>query len=252
MKAIIYVGHGTRVAKGNEQLKTFIEKVKPRMNIAIQEVGFIELAEPSIGTAIERCVAQGATSITLIPVLLLAAGHAKKDLPAEIEAGKKRFPTVAFHVGEVIGIDLRMIEMLKVRLEEKGFVAQENGERSDVSILLVGRGSSDPAANSDFAKIARLVWEYIPVQSVEYCYLAATEPKFDAGIEKVIRLEQKKIFVLPYLLFTGILMKRMEKKVAECNDKIDKDIILCDYLGYHPLMIDVIVDRANEVFKRAK
>ncbi len=51
------------------------------------------------------------------------------------------------------------------------------------------------------------------IKEVEVCYLAAAELKFDEEIEGSCRTKSgRNIVVLPYLLFTGLLMKHIEKK----------------------------------------
>ncbi|WP_078552986.1 sirohydrochlorin chelatase [Bacillus alkalicellulosilyticus] len=253
MKAVLYIGHGTRVKEGVRQYEAFIEKVKAAIDVPIQQHCFIELAEPSIQAGIDTCVERGATEIAIVPVLLLAAGHAKLDIPEEIDEAKEKHPSVTFRYGRVIGIDQRMVNMVVDRLYEAGFPQQQLTDiekREDIAILLVGRGSSDPDANSDLAKLARLIWEAVPVDVVETCYLAATKPSFDDGLDRVKRMSNKKVYVLPYLLFTGLLMKQMAVKIEKLQEDLgDRSIHLCDYLGYHPTLIDIIADRVEELLE---
>ena len=84
MQAILYIGHGTRLAKGVAQCNTFIEQVKQRTPLSIQETAFLEIVEPSIEEGVKRCIEQGATKIAIIPLLLLTAHHAKLDIPKEL------------------------------------------------------------------------------------------------------------------------------------------------------------------------
>ena len=43
---------------------------------------------------------QGATEISVVPVLLLSAGHYYKDIPEEIERMKAQFPNVKINYGK--------------------------------------------------------------------------------------------------------------------------------------------------------
>ncbi|WP_096201130.1 sirohydrochlorin chelatase [Bacillus sp. FJAT-45350] len=250
MQAILYVGHGSRVKEGNYQFESFIERVKNVIDFPIQEHCYIEIAEPSIKEGIALCMSKGATAITVIPVLLLSAGHAKVDIPIEIKEAKKKYPHIKFTYGKPLGVEQNMIDIVGDRLIEGGLSVSDSftfEERQEVSVLLVGRGSSDSDANSDLAKIARLIWEQYPVKEVEICYLAATRPNFDEGLTKVVSGSQQKIIVIPYLLFTGILMKRMEQKIQSIKQLTEnKDIQLCNYLGYHRLLVNVLKKRIKE------
>ncbi|MED4984888.1 CbiX/SirB N-terminal domain-containing protein, partial [Parageobacillus thermoglucosidasius] len=60
------------------------------------------------------------------------------------------------------------------------------------------------------------------------------------------RSSYQKIFVVPYLFFTGILMKTIEKKLRSLSST-NKQWILCDYLGYHPLLETIVKEKANRL-----
>lgn len=245
----MYVGHGSRIAKGNEQVKQFIEKVRERVDIPIQELAFLEKAQPTVLEGIQRCIAQGATSINVIPIFLFAANHVKVDLPDEIAKGKQLFPDVTFSIGKEIGPDYAVIEMLVDRLQEKGF-SYNLKENKDVAVLLVGRGSSDEKARADFAKMVRFFSQTIPVKKVSYCFLAANTPLFKEELEKMVKENYSMVYVVPYLLFTGVLMKRMGHTIREYQKIMKKNIVLTNYLGYHPKLVDLIVDRTKLSIKR--
>ena len=104
------------------------------------------------------------------------------------------------------------------RLEEVGF--DTSVEHPDTAILLIGRGGSDADANSDFYKITRLLWEKLNVKWVESAFMGVTTPLVDEGIERCMKLGAKKIVMLPYFLFTGILMERMNKMLIWLSRKI--------------------------------
>ncbi|MFD1066434.1 sirohydrochlorin chelatase [Oceanobacillus locisalsi] len=255
MQAILYIGHGSRVQRGNEELLAFVDKAKKKNpQVAIQETCFIELASPSIQTGIDNCVRQGATQIAVVPVLLLSAGHAKLDIPNEIAEAEERYPEVTFSYGNVMGVDPAMIDLLTKRLEMGGL--EQTGqkpiykERESASVLLVGRGSSDPDANSDLAKIARLLWEAAPVSEVNTCYLAATHPKLNEGLEREVNSSYDRVFIVPYLLFSGVLMRELRQKLDELSERTDKQFILCPYLGFDDQLVDVLVDRVHALLGR--
>lgn len=123
----------------------------------------------------------------------------------------------------------------------------EYEDRKDVSILLVGRGSSDPDNTSDLMKIARLVWEFTPVNDVDVCFIAATRPNVNEGFARMDRLPNKIVYVVPYLLFTGVLMKGLQKQINEWSEQTDKQFILCDYLGFDDQLISVLSRRVQEI-----
>ncbi|WP_078546813.1 sirohydrochlorin chelatase [Litchfieldia alkalitelluris] len=243
MEALLYICHGSRIPKASEEAKAFIEKCMEKLyaTFPLQEACFLELAEPSIEEAFSRCVEKGATKISALPILLLTAGHAKSDIPEELIKMKQKYPQVTIQYGRPIGVHPQMIDIVSERIQDTGVAVTE-----DSSILLVGRGASDPEVQRDFSELARLLSTKMQTQ-VETCYLAACEPSFEEGLIRAQQSSKKRIFVVPYLLFTGILMKTMEKKIKEINKDNSKEFILCNYLGYHQILEEVIVTRMLEV-----
>ncbi|KMK76057.1 sirohydrochlorin chelatase [Alkalihalobacillus pseudalcaliphilus] len=256
MQAILYVGHGSRVKEGNEQLRAFVHKVQNLFShIPIQEIGFIELESPTIREGLKACVVQGATKITVIPILLLSAGHAKQDIPDELSDFQDEYPNVRIRYGRPIGVEKGVIRILQDRLETVNIPKLNQKplqtERLPQTVLLIGRGSSDPDANSDLCKIARLLWEFTPVKQVEVCFLAATEPTLEEGIEKILRSETEKLILLPYLLFTGVLMKSLEQKKKVIESQGRKQVKLADYLGFDHQLVPIISKRVEEVLEES-
>ncbi|WP_338754495.1 sirohydrochlorin chelatase [Bacillus sp. FJAT-52991] len=239
MKAVLYVCHGSRVKKGREEALAFIEQSKPFMDVPIQEACFLELAEPTIEQGFARCVEQGATEIIVFPFLLLAAGHAKKDIPLELTRVHSRFPHIHVHYAEPLGVHEAIVDILIERMKEQQIPIQ-----SDATILIVGRGSSDPQTKADFTRIVQLFRHKTKLNDVNICFLAAATPKFPKELKRLAHKRRSQLWVLPYLLFTGILMKSMEKEIQSLPTA--EHIYLCKYLGYHPLLRDIMAVRIQE------
>ena len=246
MKAVLFVGHGSRLEAGNQEVSTFVEKMIPTMddNLII-ETCFLEFASPTIAQGIDTCVKRGATEVIVIPIILLHAGHSKLHIPAEIEDAKSKYPDVQFTYGQTIGVHQEVLSILTDRLEEVGFDTSK--EHPDTAILLIGRGGSDADANSDFYKISRLLWEQLNVKWVESAFMGVTTPLVDEGIERCLKLGAKKIVMLPYFLFTGILMERMAKMLSGYQEKYpEHEFVLADYFGYHPKLQTILKERVTE------
>ncbi|WP_102348387.1 sirohydrochlorin chelatase [Bacillus sp. Marseille-P3661] len=240
MDGVLYVFHGSRMKKATEFSIQFVKKCMEIISIPIQEHCFLELAAPSMKQGIDSCVKRGATRIAVVPILLLTAAHAKKDIPEEIERLRELYPEVEIMYGRPFGVHEKIIEILIERIIEK----KKNSKEMDV--LLVGRGSTDSDSKNDMERIATLLQEKIDVNSITCCYLAAVDPAFEIALEQTIK-KSGQVVVLPYVLFTGLLMNRMQKAVKEVTMLIDKEIVLCDYLGYHPNLSDIIRERVWEL-----
>jgi sirohydrochlorin ferrochelatase len=241
MQAVLYIGHGSRVREANKQAADFLTKSMEAISVPIQEYCFLELAKPTIAEGVARCIERGASKIAVVPLLLLTAGHAKVDIPEELEKVKKDYPFIEFHYGRPLGVHDSIIDILIERIHE-----QELSIHDETSVLLVGRGSSDPDSPRDLGVIAEKLRKKGGFQSVSTCFLAAAYPTFQEGLHAAVHSESRQVIVIPYLLFTGILMKEMEKTIASLNHN-EKEIILCNYLGYHENLQTILADRVQEV-----
>ncbi|MBB6446318.1 sirohydrochlorin chelatase [Bacillus benzoevorans] len=242
MEAILYVCHGSRSREGCEQAVSFIKKCMENNMAEIQEYGFLELASPTIEEAFELCISRGASHIKVIPLLLLTAGHAKKDIPELLSKINEKYPDVTFQYGRPIGVDTKMIDIISERLYEK------NKQISDSAcILLVGRGSSDPDVKRDLSQIAEMLQQRMGSVTVKDCYLHGAGLKFTAALNDAAQSDFDEIYIVPYLLFTGRLMVSMKKTIDVMSKTSAKKMILCSCLGYHPNIEHILKERVLEL-----
>lgn len=243
MRAILYICHGSRVKAGQQAALAFIEKTMETNVAPIQEACFLELAEPSIAEGVARCIERGASEIVALPFLLLRAGHANIDIPTELQEVMKAYPHIPLYYGDPIGVDSRMVDVLIDRLHETSDVIP-----NDATVLIIGRGSSDPATLEDFAEIQRLFQEKTGLLHVSVGYLAACEPHYEDELSKLLEKNPKDLYILPYLLFTGILMKTIERTVRKLET--NTVIHLCPALGYDPAIHTILNERADEAARK--
>ncbi len=245
MRAILYICHGSRVKKGQQAALAFIEKTMETEAAPIQEACFLELADPSIAEGVARCIERGATEIVAIPFLLLRAGHANVDIPTELQDVMVNYPDTPVYYGDPIGVDERMVDVLIERLHQTTETIPE-----DATILLIGRGSSDPATKQDFAVIKKIFQEKTKLDNVSVGYLAACGPFYEEELEHLLEDQPKDLYILPYLLFTGILMKTIERTLKKTETTTA--IHLCPALGYDPAIHAILNERADEAAERRR
>lgn len=270
MKTVLLVGHGSRVPAGNEELLRFTGQLAARRPELKIETCFIELASPSILGGIAKCVEDGAIQIYIVPIILFAAGHSKLDIPMAIDEAKRKYPGVEFIYGRPLGVQPRAVELLLDRISEAEHLTlsavQENEAGiqaselqpvrtsavadEDTAVLLMGRGGSDPDANSDFYKLGRLLWERTGYRTVENCFIAVAKPSLPEGLERCLALGARKIIVLPYLLFTGVLMEQFVQTVSRfAAGHPEIEVEMGGPLGAHPLLLDMLSDRIKETLE---
>ncbi|MCO7125184.1 sirohydrochlorin chelatase [Sporolactobacillus shoreicorticis] len=238
MQAIMYVAHGSRVAEGVHQVNQFLEKCMDQINVPIQKISYLELVRPTILEGISHCVDLGADCIVVQPILLLSAGHDKRDIPGIIDKARKIFPNVRFIYGQPFGVDSCIIDILFERLRE-----QQTGSERVEDVLVVGRGSSYPEIPQAFAQIRSMLMKR-GIHHVSVCYMAAARPLLKEGLEQASKHLSGKLYILPYLLFSGILMKSMKRIIAAKDNR--SSLVLCRSIGYHPLLIRLLKKRIEE------
>ncbi len=239
MKAILYIGHGTRSIKGAEEAKRFVKQVMQRIDVEIQEMSFLELTEPLIKEGFRRCVEKGATEITVVPLFLLAASHIKQDIPQVLASLQADYPHVQVTVKDPFGVQGRILDAVAEFVRSSaGYLRQSD------HLLIVGRGSSDPGIQADFARIRDGLKERLGIEHVSVCYLAAAEPRLQEGLYTILEKTSGTIIVVPYLLFSGLLSVEVNREVLKWKNQ-GRQILVTEPLSRHRVIEDVVVERAS-------
>lgn len=244
---ILLLGHGSRDPEGVAEFLDLVAEVRAASERPV-EAGVLEFAGPtmpSIQSAIDRGFAQGFRRILAVPVLLLNAGHAQRDMPAEIARAQARYPKIELRLAEPLGIQRGLLEILEERVgEEMGNAVVS--PKDSTAVLLVGRGTTDAEANGDIYKIARLLWERNRFALVECGFAGTTQPTITEGITRCVLLGARRILVVPYFINTGLLVQRIRTQAAQARDSYpDVQIAVCQHLGVHPKLVRLLLARAR-------
>lgn len=103
--AVLLIAHGSRHEPANADLRRLAERMAEQGGYPIVEAGFLELTEPEIPEAGDRCVARGATRVLMVPYFLSMGVHLLRDLTAAREDLAARHPQVVFLLGPPLGPD---------------------------------------------------------------------------------------------------------------------------------------------------
>ena len=126
---IVIVDHGSRREASNAMLETFVERFTAETSHEIVEPAHMELAEPSIATAFDRCVDRGATRVVVMPYFLSPGRHWHQDIPELTRNAAARRPGVSYLVGSPIGLHPLMVGVIDARLEH--CLARAKGEAEE-------------------------------------------------------------------------------------------------------------------------
>lgn len=243
-RPLLMIGHGTKDEAGRQSLLDFAAAYQALDTSRPVLPCFLELTKPTIQDGIEQCIAQGYTELSVLPILLFAARHNKFDVTNELDRARQRYPQLKFHYGRHFGITPGILELWRSRLAE---LDQPQWNRSETVLLFVGRGSSDPDANSDVCKLARILWEGSGYSTVETCFIGITHPRLEEGFRRARLYQPKRIIVLPYFLFTGILVKKIFDITAQQQEQYPNISITClPEMGLHPQLFSILREREIE------
>jgi len=249
--ALLIAGHGTRDEAGAEAFRAFVRELERRRPDLPVAGGFIELSAPPLGEAVSGLVERGVRRFAAVPLMLVSAGHAKGDIPAALAREKERHPGISYAYGRPLGPHPALLDVLERRLDEAlGGTARRPADRSDVTVLLVGRGSTDPDANAEVHKAARLLWEGRGYAGVETAFVSLAAPDVPSGLDRCAKLGARRIVVLPYFLFTGVLPDRVRRQAegwAEAHP--ETEVRTADVIGPEPELLDLVLERYEEAVK---
>ncbi|MGQ0576013.1 MAG: sirohydrochlorin chelatase [Pseudonocardia sp.] len=242
---LLLVGHGTVDPAGVAEFAAFTERVRARMAPAGVDVGggVIELSSPTVHDAWSALAARGHTTMAAVPLVLVAAGHAKGDIPAALARERVRDPRTGFVLGRPLGPHPVLLDLLDRRV---GAVLRDAGwDAGGVTVLLVGRGSTDPDANAEVCKVARLLQEGRGYAGVETAFVSLARPDVVAGLVRCHALGARRVVVAPYFLFDGVLPRRVAAQAA-AFDGAGLDVRTAGYLGDCDALAGLVGERYAE------
>nr|VFJ87771.1 MAG: sirohydrochlorin cobaltochelatase [Candidatus Kentron sp. LFY]VFJ89435.1 MAG: sirohydrochlorin cobaltochelatase [Candidatus Kentron sp. LFY] len=253
---ILLVGHGSRGPDGNREIEEFARQWRQRrgeedttsletdsdIDIALgaqgssgafmgdgatrddrsTQVCFIEFAEVLLDEGLSRAArstaARGDKRVIVVPLILNAADHVKKEIPEHIAQARIRYPEVEFLYAPHLGVCDPILAILE-RYLDKAMRELDVPDPKTTGVILLARGSSDRMANGDVAQMARWLFETAEHELVDIAFTGVTHPRLERVVQRQVRLGMMQIIVLPYYLFTGRLIERIERQVINLQQQ---------------------------------
>jgi sirohydrochlorin cobaltochelatase len=244
VSALLVIGHGTKSTAGVAEFAQLVDRVRLEHPGDDVEGGFLELSPPPIQDAVGKLVAAGHRTVDVVPLVLVAAGHSKGDVPAALARERERHPGLVFRYGRPLGPHPLLLADLADRLA--AVVPPE--QWADTAVVLVGRGATDPDANSEVAKTARLLLEGRGIGTVETAFVSLAEPSVPAGLDRASRLGYARVVVLPWFLFAGVLPDRIvaqSQSWAAAHPGVE--VLTAGLVGPSPRLAALVAERWHEL-----
>ncbi len=243
---LLVVGHGTKDPDGVEDFLGLVERTRARLTSGTPvptHGGFIELSAPPLTDAVEQLWANGHRHVAAVPLVLVGAGHAKGDIPGAMTREMVRRPGLSYVYGRPLGPHPILLDLLAERIDE----ALTGAPREGTTVLMVGRGSSDPDANAEVAKTSRLLFEGRGYDGVETCFVSLAGPDVAGGLERARLLGAGRVVVAPYFLFRGVLPERVVTQSQEwAAQRLGVDVRVARVLGDCDALAELVVQRYHE------
>lgn len=249
--AVLIAGHGSRDPEGIAEFLELARHFRQRWPDVPVEISFLEFARPTIQEGMQRLAASDADTIVVLPGVLMAAGHAKNDMASEVRLARQRYPHLDIRMGAALDMDPALLQLCRIRWQE-ALAGRQAVDPEETLLLLVSRGSSDPDANANVAKVSRFLQEGYPTGWATWAYSGIARPFLEEALPVWERNGFRRIVVQPYYLFTGVLLKRIYAYVAERQRaRPDLEIVATPHLQAHPLLLDAFARRLEEALHGA-
>ena len=246
---VLICGHGSRNRLAVEEFAQMVDALRPRLAPMPVEHGYLEFARPILRDGLETLREKGVTKVLAIPAMLFAAGHAKNDIPSVLNTYTAE-TGLPIDYGRELGVDRLMVSAAGARVQECLDAAKHDVPLAETLLVVVGRGSSDPDANSNVAKVTRLLVEGFGFGWGETVYSGVTFPLVEPGLRHAVKLGFRRVVVVPYFLFSGVLVSRIRQHTElVAADHPEMEFLSAGYLGDHTLVVDTFKERVEEVLR---
>lgn len=143
-KGILIVGHGSRRAEANEDVRQAARSIGERGGFGLVQPAFLEIEQPDVAEGFTRLAAQGAREIIVHPYFLSPGRHTRGDLPREVREVASRHPSVGYRITEPLSAHPLVIEASIERIREGQHTLPREGHGAAAGrVYLVGGGPGD-------------------------------------------------------------------------------------------------------------
>lgn len=244
---VLLVGHGSRNQAGNDEIREFQQQWQTQHPDWRIELCYIELADVLLPEGLQHA-AQGSSRVIVVPLIISAAGHVKMEIPEHIEEAREKFPTVEFIYAPHLGSNETLLAILQKQLKS-ALKTLAMPDPKTTGVIILGRGSSDKVANGELAKLARWLFETTEHELVDIAFTGITHPRLETAVQRQVRLGMTQVAILPYYLFTGLLIERIGTQVERLQNQYPRIAFGSGtYFGFDPAIFKLLDQRVTEAY----
>ena len=246
---VLIIGHGSRDTAANVEFEDLVAQYRrTRPQYALRHA-YIELASPSIHSALSDACKES-RHVVVVPLFLFAAGHVKNDIPLALQKARIQFPNIRFTATRALGVHPALASLAFERAASVAPVDAESAKTT--AVIVVGRGASDPDANADFCKLARLIGEGRGFSWVLPSFIGLARPSFEDAAELIARARPQHLLIMPYFLFGGRLITKLQEQAAAFSQRYPWiKVTQAPHLGVHETLFKLLDERIAEALNGA-
>ena len=260
---VLLLAHGTRHPRGLAEVEQLAWLIRRQLAPWPVKLGFLELAKPQAPSAAAQLLAQGADPLVIVPLLLFAAGHWRRDVPQLVRGLERRWPGGRLRLAGPLECQAELVELAAERFKEAAWGGEREaswtpgppglfpaaepalGARG-TGLLLVGRGSSDPQAQQQLHRLAHLVQQRCAAEAAQGCFMHGGKPLLADALREVERLGCSRVVVQPHLLFQGRVLEQVHRLVHQAAGRHPGvELLLARHLGPDPLLARLLAAQAR-------
>ena len=213
---VLVVGHGTRDPVGQAQTRSLACHTAGQLAPLATEMGFLELATPTIADGVASLAAAGVRRLITVPVLLFRAGHADRDIPEAVAAAANEHGIQVLHQTAPLEHQHAVVKLSAERFTEAINAAGCGDAPADqIALALIARGSSSDSAANAMLEFARLRVNITPVNEHRVGYVAVRQPDVLKTLDWLAGTSAQVLVVQPHLLFEGEVFHSLEDEVDQ-------------------------------------
>lgn len=245
---VLLVGHGTREPSGIEQTLVLSRLVEARLRgrgfRGKFALAFLELAQPDIAAVLSAMRPARLRRLIVAPLMLFAAGHVRRDIPQQVEAGFTAGPRPDVRYLDAFNDDPALLRLSLRREQETGTPPGHEDSEDATYYLFVARGNRDPEALAMTRRVLEVRARLSRRRHYGPAYLALAAPSLDEALDQAAHGPWRRVIVQPHLLFRGMLEQELRHKVARhAETRADIAWVVTDVLGPDPTLAESLADR---------
>ena len=242
---LLMIAHGTRDPRGAEEMAELVAAVGDLVPVPVGAAWLEDFSDPQGVEGARPLIDAGADALVTVPLLNFAAGHAKTDVPEQVTEIRAAFPDVPLRHGRVLGVHPDLLSLAWERIDA---VSPREGRGEEV-LVVAASGSSDPDANGELHKAARMVAEGSGHRWVETCVAGVTWPRTDVVLRRISAAGAERAVVFSWSLLAGLLEQRVWDAVDQVADETGLEIARAGRFGPDGKVADAVVQRYREALE---